>query len=256
MSDIWNTDEQRKARKRGTNANSGGHSFDFKFPGFVGFHAQFSKPTQRKSHHQSQQHNDFVMANICTAAEWPKAVSNIYEPVGYLGKGGFACVLLGKSKKPVKDKDEEYVAIKIVDGTEDDWAYSHREADILRHLHHPNIMRVVNSWEPNEYEPGAMALSYAKGPTIQALLLHGGALSALFVRVVTAQVADALSYMHSHAVVHRDIKPDSKSCCSCAVSEEEETQIASCSSQIASCSSWLSLSFVHRHYCHWSGCYG
>ena len=93
---------------------------------------------------------------------------------------------------------------------EDDWAYSHREADILRQLHHPNIMRVVDSWEPNEFEPGAMALSYAKGPTIQALLQHGGALSTLFVRVVTAQMVDALAYMHSHAVVHRDIKPESE----------------------------------------------
>ncbi|CAJ1936867.1 unnamed protein product [Cylindrotheca closterium] len=148
------------------------------------------------------------MAGICTSAEWPQAVRNIYEPVGYLGKGGFACVLLGKSKKPVKGQEESYVAIKIVDGTEDDWAYSHREADILRQLNHPNIMRVVNSWEPTEYEPGAMALSYAKGPTIQALLSHGGALSTLFVRIVTAQIVDALSYMHSHAVVHRDIKPE------------------------------------------------
>mmetsp|Transcript_36476 Transcript_36476/g.88392 ORF Transcript_36476/g.88392 Transcript_36476/m.88392 type:complete len:405 (-) Transcript_36476:134-1348(-) len=148
------------------------------------------------------------MASICTAAEWPQEVSNLYEPVRYLGKGGFACVLLGKSKKATKSREEAYVAIKVVDGTEDDWAYSHREADILRHLHHPNIMKVINSWEPNQYEPGAIALSYAKGPTIQALLLHGGALSTLFVRVVTAQIVDALSYMHSHAVVHRDIKPE------------------------------------------------
>jgi serine/threonine protein kinase len=40
------------------------------------------------------------------------------------------------------------------------------------------------------------------------LLNHGGALSQTFGRVVVAQVIDAISYLHSHAVIHRDIKPD------------------------------------------------
>eukprot|EP00980_Cylindrotheca_fusiformis_P018439 scaffold6081_cov101-Cylindrotheca_fusiformis.AAC.2 len=154
----------------------------------------------------------FDASSLCTSAEWPRKVSQAYEPVKFLGKGGFGCVLLARPKTPKKndDDDDELVAIKIVDGMENDIAYEHREVDILRALHHPNIMRVIDSWEPNQYEAGAIALSYSEGPTLQALLNHGGggALSTLFSRVVIAQIVDAVAYIHRHAVLHRDIKPD------------------------------------------------
>lgn len=112
------------------------------------------------------------------------------------------------------------VAIKIVDGETDNddgrddnydnTAYARREVTILQALNHPNIVKVVESWEPLYGEPGAMALTYSEGPTLQSLLDKGGALSTVFSRIVIAQIADAVAYLHRHAVLHRDIKPDSK----------------------------------------------
>jgi serine/threonine protein kinase len=88
--------------------------------------------------------------------------------------------------------------------------YARRETKILKEISHPNIMKVVDYWEP-ELKLGsnaAMALGYVCGPTVEALLRHDGALSLTFGRVVIAQVLDAISFLHSRAVVHRDVKPD------------------------------------------------
>ena len=154
--------------------------------------------------------------------QWPAEVCKLYEPVRTLGVGGFASVMLARKKNPnPEDKDDEkLVAIKVAGSkyvTRQDVGYAHREIDILKELNHPNIMKLYDYWEPSSKESAStastkcaavIALSYSRGPTLESLLRHGGALSILFGRVVAAQLIDALSYIHSKAVVHRDIKPD------------------------------------------------
>ena len=88
--------------------------------------------------------------------------------------------------------------------------YARRELEILAELDHPCIMRMIDHWEPPTESHtcvAVMALSYARGPTLERLLRYGK-LSLLFARVVSAQLVDALAYLHGRAVVHRDCKPD------------------------------------------------
>jgi serine/threonine protein kinase len=66
---------------------------------------------------------------------------------------------------------------------------------------------VEDSWECPDH-PAVMALTYYKGPTLDKLLRWVGAPSLVFGRIVSAQLVDVVSYLHSHAVMHRDIKPD------------------------------------------------
>jgi len=112
--------------------------------------------------------------------------------------------------------------------------YARREIEILKHVHHPNIVRLFHHWirdendNDNENEnhgrsenkkapsrtqtqsltAAVLVLEYARGPTVESLLKHGGALSTNFGRIVIAQTMNAIAYLHCHAVLHRDIKPD------------------------------------------------
>ena len=77
--------------------------------------------------------------------EWHKEVSHAYTPLRILGKGAFASVVLARDKTSNKK-----VVIKVIGSSstasrgdrETSVKYAHREVDILRHLDHPNIMKV------------------------------------------------------------------------------------------------------------------
>eukprot|EP00523_Entomoneis_sp_CCMP467_P015197 CAMPEP_0168771926 /NCGR_PEP_ID=MMETSP0725-20121227/3690_1 /TAXON_ID=265536 /ORGANISM="Amphiprora sp., Strain CCMP467" /LENGTH=444 /DNA_ID=CAMNT_0008821423 /DNA_START=11 /DNA_END=1345 /DNA_ORIENTATION=- len=152
-------------------------------------------------------------AKIAVPPQWPAEVAEKYEPVRHLGKGGFGSVILGK-RKDDPNASPKFAALKVVgseDVTKQEVGYAHRELDILSELSHPNIMKVLEFWEPPRKEhrcAAIMALTFARGPTLQALLTKGGRLSPVFGRTVCAQLVDAIAYVHSRAVLHRDVKPD------------------------------------------------
>jgi len=148
---------------------------------------------------------------------WPKQVEDFYKPVKPLGKGGFGDVWLGKAVDGAPEKTpgglDELVAIKKVDtSNKAGEAYAAREIIILQELNHPNIVKLLKVFDVEKSNQSLgysfIALSFAKGPTLEKVLNEGGAVGIPMARVLSRQLVFTIAYLHSHAVIHRDIKPD------------------------------------------------
>jgi len=82
----------------------------------------------------------------------------------------------------------------------------HREIDLLSRLHHPNILRLLESVEigPLLY----YTMPYVAGESLRVLLEREGPLPVERVLAIARNVAAALDYAHGENVLHRDIKPE------------------------------------------------
>src|SRR5207247_2268453 len=81
-----------------------------------------------------------------------------------------------------------------------------REINTAARLNHPHILPLHDSGEADEFLYYVMP--YVEGATLRERLAREGQLPLAESLQIAREVADALSYAHSHDVVHRDIKPE------------------------------------------------
>jgi serine/threonine protein kinase len=128
-----------------------------------------------------------------------------YKIVGKLGSGGIATVF--KAIDAAKGGD---IALKIM--------YPHhvknelfrnrfvRESELLCKFEHENIVKgYASGCSSGLYW---LAMELVDGESIQNLLDKSGTLSEDDALRIIVQIAEAIEYMQSQSVVHRDIKPD------------------------------------------------
>lgn len=100
---------------------------------------------------------------------------------------------------------DESVALKWVDHQDDELqARLFREVGILRQIRHPHIVGGFDL----VLEPGARhvaVMEYVPGDTLADLMARGEAQATLLHHLV--EVADALDYLESKRIVHREVKP-------------------------------------------------
>jgi serine/threonine protein kinase len=80
-----------------------------------------------------------------------------------------------------------------------------REAEIGRELDHPGVVRVLADRAPSRVY---MAMEWVEGRCLRLLLDEQKRLPMERAVRISLSICHALEYIHSHGVVHRDLKPD------------------------------------------------
>lgn len=132
-----------------------------------------------------------------------------YEIVSKLGEGGCAAVYEARQVAT-----GQLVAIKVLRpggsgmaGNQDRRvARFLREVRLCARLHHPNIVRLVDSGQTAERQL-YIVFEFVPGENLADLIAREGPLDPREARHLMLQVLDALSCAHARGVVHRDIKP-------------------------------------------------
>ena len=130
--------------------------------------------------------------------------SNIgdYRLVDFLGAGG-----MGEVYRAVHSKIGKVVAIKVLTQQMSGGGLSERfinEARIQGRLHHQGIATLFDYSEVCGYP--CIVMEYVGGQTLEECIRANGSLPLAHALRIFQAVAEAIVYVHAHAIVHRDIK--------------------------------------------------
>nr|QBJ27802.1 serine/threonine-protein kinase [Locusta migratoria] len=125
-----------------------------------------------------------------------------YEVLGLIGEGSFGRVFKAKSRHK-----NEVVALKVIrkrGRPEKELRSLRQECEIQRHLNHPNIIRMLDSFET---EDEIVVVTEYADKELSEILSKEGYLPEDRARKIACDLVSALYYLHSHRVLHRDLKP-------------------------------------------------
>uniref|UniRef100_A0ABK0LWB5 non-specific serine/threonine protein kinase n=1 Tax=Rattus norvegicus TaxID=10116 RepID=A0ABK0LWB5_RAT len=125
-----------------------------------------------------------------------------YHVLEMIGEGSFGRVYKGRKKYSA-----QVVALKFIPKlgrSEKELRNLQREIEIMRGLWHPNIVHMLDSFETDKEV--VVVTDYAEGELFQ-ILEDDGKLPEEQVQAIAAQLVSALYYLHSHRILHRDMKP-------------------------------------------------
>lgn len=126
-------------------------------------------------------------------------IENSFEIYNQIGEGQFAKVYHAKYRI-----DQKKYALKIIPATALDHHYIMNEIRLGSLLSHPKITKISFSLRLGQYF--CIAMEHNRGCTLNRILTNE-TLTDYQVQVYSAEIAEALKYLHTFGFVHRDIKP-------------------------------------------------
>lgn len=113
-----------------------------------------------------------------------------------LGFGAYGSVQLGKCLLTGQTVAIKKIGRKIAKA----------EVDIHLKLNHPNIIRMLDHYFDEKHECTYIILEYAENGTLFDYIREHGLKDKRMIRGIFMSVCDAIDYMHSKNIMHRDIK--------------------------------------------------
>jgi eukaryotic-like serine/threonine-protein kinase len=153
-------------------------------------------PTPRVDTHTSSPKTTTLSGNIGLSIQG-------YEVFERVGVGGMASVYRAR-----RLDDNKNVALKIpLEKFLADAKFVrrfHREAEVLKRLNHPSVIKVFD--HSNQGNHHFIAMEFVEGETLESVMETHKLVFEQSILIIRA-LADALRYIHSQGIIHRDIKP-------------------------------------------------
>lgn len=133
-------------------------------------------------------------------------LADVYEldPVP-LGRGSYGEVKSATHKKTGARRAVKSIDQHVVKRTKEN--FLRRELDILRHLDHPNVLRLYEAFEEGGFIYLVLELCDG-GDLLERVAASSELMPEHEASRLLAQVLAALQHLHSRGVVHRDVKPE------------------------------------------------
>jgi hypothetical protein len=141
-----------------------------------------------------------------------------YEILGQIGSGGQGIAYLGRSKSGALGEGSEPLDVVLkefvlpyhagLSVSKKALENIQREAELLSHLKHPQIVRMVDLFV--EDQRAYMVLEHIEGKSLRQIIDDDGVMSEEKVCELALQMCDILSHLHSQnpPVLHRDFTPE------------------------------------------------
>ena len=135
-----------------------------------------------------------------------------YEPISYIGKGNFGSIT--KIRNKIDGKILVWKELNYGVMSEKDRNRIVSEVNILRELHHPNIVKYYDRIIDKKNSKLYIVMEYCPGGDLSKIIKHNRKNNQYFsedlIWKIFSQVASALYACHTHKdgkILHRDIKP-------------------------------------------------
>ena len=153
----------------------------------------------------SSNNNNHISSRLSTASTQKKTSIEDFTLIQELGSGSYAKVILAKHNLNGK----EYAIKKINKNMLDHFEKQHEvhiEKQCLAELRHPNILKLNKAFQDKKHL--YFALEYCRNSDLGKLINKLGKFNYKLTQFYSAEILDAIMFMHKQGIYHRDLKPE------------------------------------------------